>query len=94
MTVRLAALAVEHWADLDGWAMSKNLPDLREMPLDRFANLVWYWATRKSTEPRDVERFRARLWIPPKGTEVTKGPWSPEAETKAFASLKAALNQK
>lgn len=60
------------------------------LTLDRFSNLVWYWATRNA-EPQDIEKFRIQLWRPPKGVVPTRGPWSAEAETNAFRTLKAAL---
>ena len=93
MTLRLAGVATAQWADVDGWAVSKNIPRLESLPLDRFAHLVWFWATRNAEE-KDVTKFRTRLWMPPKGEAADKrGPWSPEAETSAFKALKAGLKK-
>lgn len=92
MTVRLCLVAVENWEDLDGWAVSRNMPPLESLPLERFGSLVWHWMSRNG-EQKDIDRMRARLWQPPKGTEARVGPWSPEAETSAFKSLQAAVGQ-
>lgn len=73
--------------------MAHNIPDLRTLPLDRFCNFVWYWATRDG-EQKEIDKFRAKLWLPPKGTEPPKkSPWSPEAEMAAFAAVKQALGK-
>ena len=66
--------------------------DVRDLSLDRFCNLVWYFATYRGDE-KDVEKFRIRLWRPDPGDEkpVTAGPWSAEAETAAFSAARAAL---
>lgn len=87
MTLRLTSTALDRWADLDGWAASLNLPDLRDLPLERFCNLVWYWLTKDAEDPNEVDKFKTKLWQPPKG-EVGQGPWSAEAETAAFVALK------
>lgn len=84
---------MENWRDIDGFAVSTNMPDLRDLPLDRFCNFVWYWATRNAETQADVSRFEARLWIPPKGIEAVAGPWSPESENAALRGLKASLGQ-
>lgn len=91
MTQRLVAIAVEHWPDIDGYAVSRGLGRLEDMPLDRFANFVWWWVTHGADE-KERDKFRIRLWRPPKG-EVGQGPWSAEAETKAFQGLKQALGK-
>ncbi len=51
----------------------------------------WLWTHRG--EEKDVAKFRAKLWQPPKGQAVTdkRSPWSPEQETSAFGALKSAL---
>lgn len=92
MTVRLARLAVENWAQMDGFAVSQNLPDLRTMPLDRFCSFVQWFATRNAESEADIAKFEAALWTPPKG-QAGQGPWAPEAENAAFAGLKAGLGQ-
>lgn len=92
MTVRLARIAVESWPTVDGHAVAHGVPDLLDMPLDRFLNFVWHLLTRESSAP-DIERLRGRLWRPPVGEAVTdtRSPWSPQNEQKGFASLKAGL---
>lgn len=93
--VRLAGIALDRWADLDGWAVSRNMPDLRDLPLDRFCNFIWWWATRNASQQSDIERFRITLWRPPpRVAPDPRSPWSRENETGAFAALKAGLSGK
>lgn len=52
---------------------------------------MWYLATRNGT-PEQVEKFRARLWMPTKGTAPDpRSPWSPANETAAFSALRSSL---
>jgi hypothetical protein len=69
--------------------------DLRVLPLDRFCNFVWWAVTHEGAE-NEVQRFRARLWMPPPGTVVipAKSPWSAENEMSAFGALRAQLGGK
>lgn len=85
-------LAHEHWRDLDGWATARQI-DLGDLPVGRFTNLVYYWWT-EGADPKEVEKFERRLYIPPKNVVAKVGPWSAEAETAAFAAAKAALTGK
>lgn len=68
------------------------MPDLRLLPLDRFSNFVYWMATRNS-DATDIEKFRAKLWRPPKGEIVTdsRSPWAPQNEQQGFSALKLAL---
>jgi hypothetical protein len=79
---------------VDGYAVGHGLGDLRDLPIDRFTNFVWWLWTNNGSE-QDKAKFKARLWMPPKGQAVTdkRSPWSPEAESAAFAGLKAALGR-
>lgn len=90
MTQRLTAIAVEHWKDIDGFSVAHNMGRLSEMPLDRFTNFIWWWAT-KEADSKDREKFERRLYMPPKGVAPTTGPWSAEAETAAFGALRQGL---
>lgn len=91
MTVRLAEIALGSWDDIDGFAVSRGMADLRELPLDRFANFIWWFLTRNASQ-EDRERVRNRIWQPPKGElPPAKSPWSAENETKAFRALKQTL---
>lgn len=92
MTQRLASLAVDNWADIDGYAVSRGLGPLGELSIERFANFIWWWATH-GAESKEKDKFRARLWQPPKGVVPEKGPWSAEEETKAFSALKKSLGK-
>lgn len=91
MTVRLAEVALSRWADLDGYAVAHGMPDLRTLPVDRFANYVWWFLTRNADED-GKQKFRLRVWQPPKGEVPPPGsPWSAEAETAAFEGMKRTL---
>jgi hypothetical protein len=80
---------------VDGYAVGHGLGDLRDLPLDRFVNFIW-WLWTRNGDDKDKAKFRARLWQPPKGTAVTdrRSPWSPENESKAFAAVQSALGLK
>jgi hypothetical protein len=93
VTLRLVNLALSHWNELDGYAVSRNMPELGELPLGRFFSFVWWWATRNGSEA-DVAKFTAQVWRPPPNTAPAKGsPWDPERENAAFAALKAGLGK-
>lgn len=76
---------------MDGFAVAHNI-DLDVLSLSRFCNFIWWWLTREASS-NEVEKFKTRLWRPPKGEVVThkESPWSPENENSAFASLKTTL---
>lgn len=60
--------------------------------MDRLCSFVWWFFTREA-EDVDKDKFRARLWMPPKGDTKPiprESPWSPENEMAGFAALKAA----
>lgn len=87
MTQRLLHLLLSHWDEVYGYSVAQNMPDLRELPLDR---LVWflYWYFTRNADTSAVSTFRAKLWIPPKGAEIPKeSPWSPENERAAFTAF-------
>lgn len=88
--MRLLGVAVEHFTMLDGFAVSRGV-SFEELPLPRFLNFVYWWATRNAGE-EEKTKFDRKLWQPPKG-EVGQGIWSAESESAAFASLKNALGQ-
>lgn len=79
--------------DVDGLAVSLGLADLRTLPLGRFVNFIWWMITRNLQTEADIEKIRAKVWMPPAGVEPVEGPWSAAAEMNAFASLKASLGQ-
>lgn len=81
------------WPFIDGFAVSIGV-DLLDLPLARFTNFIW-WLMTKDGQKTEVEKLRAKLWMPPVGeVEIPKeSPWSPEKETGAFAALKAGLGQ-
>jgi hypothetical protein len=91
VTLRLVGLAKREWAMLDGLMASKDVDPLA-MPPDRFFSLVYWWAVKDAADQAAVDKFDRQLWRPPKGVAAPKGsPWSPEAETAAFASLASAF---
>jgi hypothetical protein len=61
-----------------------------ELPMDRFLNLVYFWAVQNATE-ETRRKFDAQIFRPLPGTVATAGPWTAENETKAFQSLSRAL---
>ena len=69
------------------------MDDLGKLPLPRFLNFVHWWATRNIEDQAELDRFEQKLWMPPAGVEVSKGPWSAAAETAAFGAAKAALGK-
>lgn len=84
-----------HWPTFDGWAASKEV-DPMKLPLDRFFNLVYFWAT-ESMDQEQRDKFDARLHMPDArarrraASGQARGPWSPEAEMSALGDLAAAL---
>lgn len=55
-------------------------------------DFVWWFLTRNA-DPNEIEKFKARLWRPPKGVEPPpESPWSAENEMRNFRSLQAALS--
>lgn len=87
MTQRLLHLLLSHWDEVNGFAVSQNMPDLREMYLDR---LTWflYWYFTRNGDPDSIATFRAKLWIPPKGMAIpAQSPWSAENERASFSAF-------
>lgn len=63
------------------------------MPLERLCNYA-YWKFTEGADQQWLEKFRARLWMPPKGVVPdARSPWSPENETAGFAALQAQVGQ-
>jgi hypothetical protein len=93
VTARLCTSALAEWPYIDGFAVSQGI-DLLDLPLARFTNFIWWLMTREASKA-DVEKLRAKLWIPPVGeVEIpAASPWSPEKEAGAFAALKAGLGK-
>lgn len=89
MTQRLIAIGEDNWDDIDGFAVAHMSTSLESLPVGRFARFVWWWATQNS-EGKEKEKFKARLWRPPKGEEG-KGPWAPSEENRAFSDVKQSL---
>lgn len=84
-------LMVSRWDSLDGYAVAHNMPDLRTIDLGRLSNFI-YWRTIEGADAEEVDKFRARLWQPPRGVLPDKrSPWAAEAETSAFSQARAAL---
>lgn len=93
MTIRLCAVVVDNYADIDGYAVGHGLPDLETLPLGRLTNFVW-WLMAKDKSAADRAKLRGRIWLPPKGEVITpESPWSAQNETKAFGAFKAATGQ-
>ena len=89
MTQRLLSLASRHWPSIDGSLAASLTTDPLRLPVDRFLNLIYWWATNEASA-EDVRRFDQRLWMPPKGeAPAPQSPWSPENETKALSAFAA-----
>lgn len=89
MTSRLVGLAEHHWTKIDGLLASRGEDPLL-LPPDRFLNLIYWWATKDAADQKELDKFDRRLWRPPPGVRAPAGsPWSPEAETQAFAAFSA-----
>lgn len=91
MTVRLAGLALSEWDTLDGFATSRNMPELADLSLSRLCSFVYWYATN-GRDQKDVDKFRNQLWRPPAGSVEPipdESPWSADNETRAFAAFKA-----
>lgn len=91
MTARFVGVVIERWDDFDGWAQTQGVSRIPALPIDRFCHLVWFWMTQNAEKESDIDKMRSKLWRPPVGTVPTKGPWTPEAETASFMSLKRAV---
>jgi hypothetical protein len=95
VTLRLAATAVGHWDEFDGYAVAHNMPPLEELPLARFCSFVW-WRLVEGRDSKDIAKIKADLWRPPPEAKLEdkldkRSPWSPENENKALGALKAQL---
>ena len=88
-------LAQQHRDDLDGYLIGHGSPlALDDLPVQRLCSYVWWFITRNA-EDKDREDFRIKVWRPPPQSTAPipkDSPWSAENETKAFSSLKSALN--
>lgn len=47
------------WVQFDGWCAARGV-DPSDLTIDRFCNLVYYWATRNMDEEK-VTDFEARM---------------------------------
>lgn len=87
-------IVLARWEDLDGYAVAHGMPDLRKLPLGRLCNYV-YWRVTDKMDQQALDKFRAKLWMPPKGVVADeRSPWSAKNETAGFAALQAQVGQK
>lgn len=67
------------------------MPPLGSLDLDRLVNFV-YWRIVDGADGREIEKFRARLWQPPRGVVADeRSAWAPAQENNAFAAARKAL---
>jgi len=93
VTARLAATALGHWEELDGFAVAHNMPPLEKLPLDRFCNFI-YWRITDGADATELAKFRAQLWMPPRGTQPDpRSPWSPENEKAALMAFQSQIGR-
>lgn len=84
-------LLVSRWELMDGFAAAHSMADLRDLHLGRLANFV-YWRITDGAPEAEIEKFRARLWQPPRGVVADRrSPWSVENEKSSFNAARAAL---
>ncbi len=79
-------MARNSWAAFDGWAASRNV-DPERLPLHRYLNLIYHWATKNAERQEDLDKFDRQLWLPPAGSAEPipdESPWSAANETAAF----------
>lgn len=92
MSYRLLAVLIEKWQDMDGFAVAHNMPNLQDLELGRVCNFVYWRVVDGITDSAAIDKFRARLWQPPRGVVADpRSPWSPENEQSAFKAAKAML---
>jgi hypothetical protein len=86
--MKLLVTAVENRHLLDGFLAARGAPPLFSMPVGRLCNFVRWFCVREASE-EDRRKFEADLFRPPPGSDPSTwaGPWAPEAETAALASL-------
>lgn len=94
----MVGIAEEYWVDLDGWAGAKGVDPLK-MPMDRFLNLVYRFAT-EDAEQKEKDKFDVRL-NKPDARAIARGaaqrddsPWSKKNEEAALSGLVGALTGK
>ena len=93
MSLRLLSIVVAQWEELDGYAVAHGMPDLRELPLGRLCNYV-YWRITQNADEKGLQRLRAQLWMPPKGVAPdARSPWSAQNETAGFEALQAQVGK-
>ena len=93
MTQRLYLLMANEWAVFDGWALGQGIGDPLELPPDRLANLIYWWAIRNADDPAEIEKWTVGLWRPPVGAPAPdQGPWSAESEMAALRGLQKQIS--
>lgn len=91
MTARLVRLMLDRWEVMDGFALAHGIEELARVPIGRLTSFI-YWRLVDGAEPAEVEKFRARLWQPPRGIEADpRSPWSSENEQASFGAAIASL---
>ncbi len=55
VVLRLLGIAQDNWGALDGQAASQG-QDFLTLPIDRFCNLIHWWALQHVKDPEDFER--------------------------------------
>lgn len=89
--IRLAGIAHDNWMDVEGYALTHGVGDIRQLNLSQFCSFMWHMIAQGHEDQPSLDRTKAKLWKPPKGEVATQGPWSPEAEQDSFNALKSQL---
>lgn len=77
--------------DVEGYAIANGVGRITDLSISEFCSFMWYLIAQGHEDETSLEKTKAKLWQPPKGTEVTQGPWSKDAEKSGFDQLKAQL---
>jgi hypothetical protein len=98
VTYRLAATAVSHWDEFDGYAVAHSMTALEELPLERFCSYVM-WRLLDGRDAQEQQKLRAKLWRPPPGAtkkdlQDKRSPWNPANENAALGAFKAQISGK
>lgn len=81
-----------NWRGFEGWATSRGILEVMELPLGQLCNLIWYWIGQNAEDPNELHMLEIKLWMPPPGRQP-RGMWSAEGEMAAFRALKSQVKK-
>jgi len=87
-------MGIAEWQNLNGYHLGNTGLSARKLSLNDFSDLAWWYCTKEG-DPKEVEKFKRRLWIPPKGAVIPENsPWSSKNTAASVNSLRAAVTGK